>query len=235
VLDAPPGHVGDVQQTVDATQIQEGAVIGQILDHALDLHALFQLLQQGLALGAVLVLDHRAAGDDHVITLAVQLDDLELEFLAFQVGGIAHRAHVHQGARQEGAHAVKLDGEATLDLAVDDALDGLAGLEGLVQEFPGRVALSLFAGQTGGTRAVLDRLQGDPHLIAHGTLQVAIDVEELGSGNNAFGLQARIDHHHFGGDRDHSAGDNGTGLQLIDGEALFKEFGKAFAHGLKVS
>ena len=45
VLDATPGHVGDVEQAVDAAQVEEGAVVGQVLDHALDLHALFQLLQ----------------------------------------------------------------------------------------------------------------------------------------------------------------------------------------------
>jgi hypothetical protein len=124
VLDALPGHVGDVQQTIDATQIHEGAVIGQILDHALDLHALLQLLQQGFALGAVLVFDHGAAGDDHVVTLAIQLDDLELEFLAFEVGGVADRAHMSTSEPGRKARmAVNLDGEAALDLAVDDALD----------------------------------------------------------------------------------------------------------------
>jgi hypothetical protein len=40
MLDALPGHVGDVQQAVDAAQIHEGAVVGEVLDHALDLHAL---------------------------------------------------------------------------------------------------------------------------------------------------------------------------------------------------
>jgi hypothetical protein len=49
--------------------------------------ALLQLLQQLLALGAVLALDHGAARDDDVVALAVELDDLELELLAFQVGG----------------------------------------------------------------------------------------------------------------------------------------------------
>ena len=108
MLDATPGHVGDVQQAVDAAQVQEGAVVGQVLDHALDLHALFQVLQQELiALGAVLLLDHRAAGHDHVVALAVELDDLEFLLLAFEVGGVAHRAHVHQGAGEEGADGVQ--------------------------------------------------------------------------------------------------------------------------------
>src|SRR5262249_59045859 len=36
VVDAAPGHVGDVEQAVDATQIDEGAIVGDILDHAVD-------------------------------------------------------------------------------------------------------------------------------------------------------------------------------------------------------
>ena len=38
--DAAPGDVGDMQQAVDAAQIHEGAVIGDVLDHAFD-HLLF--------------------------------------------------------------------------------------------------------------------------------------------------------------------------------------------------
>ena len=40
-------------------------------------------------------LDDRSARNHDVVALAVQLDDLELEVLAFEVGGVAHRAHVH--------------------------------------------------------------------------------------------------------------------------------------------
>src|SRR3990172_5908536 len=40
--DASPCHVGDVQQSVDAAEIDEGAVVGDVLDHALDDLALFE-------------------------------------------------------------------------------------------------------------------------------------------------------------------------------------------------
>jgi hypothetical protein len=96
MLDATPGHVRDVEQTVDAAEIQEGAVVGQVLDDTLDLHAFFQVLQQGIALGAVFLFHHGAAGDDDIVALAVELDDLEFLLLAFEVGGVAHRAHIHQ-------------------------------------------------------------------------------------------------------------------------------------------
>ena len=40
VVDAAPGHVGDVQQAVDTAQVDEGAVFGDVLDHAVDRLAL---------------------------------------------------------------------------------------------------------------------------------------------------------------------------------------------------
>src|SRR5690606_26248915 len=88
MLDALPGHVGDVQQAVHAAQVDERAVVGEVLDDTLDLLAFLQGFQQGFALGAVLGFQNAAAGNDNVVALLVQLDDLELEFLAFQVGGV---------------------------------------------------------------------------------------------------------------------------------------------------
>src|SRR5690606_8156666 len=82
---ALPGHVSDVQQAVDATQVDERTVVGEVLDHALQHGALDQLLHQLLALFRVLALDHRTAGDDDVVALAVELDELELQLLALEV------------------------------------------------------------------------------------------------------------------------------------------------------
>ncbi len=46
VLDALPRHVGDVQQAIDAAEVDERAVIGEVLDHALDDRAFLQLVEQ---------------------------------------------------------------------------------------------------------------------------------------------------------------------------------------------
>ena len=99
VLDALPRHVGDVQQAVDAAEVDERAVIGEVLDHALDDRAFLQLVEQFGALGAVFLLDDRATRDDDVVALLVELDDLELVHLAFEVARVAHGAHVHERAR----------------------------------------------------------------------------------------------------------------------------------------
>ncbi len=162
---ALPRHVGDVQQAIDAAEVDERAVIGEVLDDALDDRAFLQALQQLFALLGELALDDGAAGDHHVVALAVELDDLELEFLAFEVGRIAHRAHVDQRTRQERADVLDVDGEAALDLAGDPAGDGFLGGR-LLQVVPHQRALGLLARQLGFAEAVFDGVEGDLHLVA---------------------------------------------------------------------
>ncbi len=117
MLDALPRHVGDVQQSIDAAQIDERAVVGEILDHTLDRRTLLQIVEQRGTLGAVFLLDHGAPRYHHVVALLIELDDLEFERLVLEVRRIAHRAHVDQGTRQEGADVVDLDGESAFDPA----------------------------------------------------------------------------------------------------------------------
>src|SRR6202040_2354096 len=61
VIDAAPGDIGDVQQAVDAAEIDERAVIGDVLDHAVDDLALFEILHQFLALLGAGLFQHGAA------------------------------------------------------------------------------------------------------------------------------------------------------------------------------
>ena len=55
MLDAAPGEVGDVQQAVDAAEVDERAVVGDVLDDALDDRAFLQRREQLLALLARLL------------------------------------------------------------------------------------------------------------------------------------------------------------------------------------
>ena len=99
MLHAPPGEVGDVQQAVDAAQVHERAVVGDVLDDALDHRALGQGLEQLLALLALRGLEHRAARHHHVVALAVELDDLELDLLALVGRGVLDRAGCRPATR----------------------------------------------------------------------------------------------------------------------------------------
>ena len=129
VIDAAPRHVGDVQEAVDAAEVDERAVVGDVLDEAVDDLALVEARDDVGALLGARLLEHGAARDDDVAAAAIHLEDLERLLLVHQRADVAHRADVDLDARKERHGAVEIDGEAALDLVEDDAGDLLALLE----------------------------------------------------------------------------------------------------------
>src|SRR6185312_2462487 len=129
MVDAPPGDVGDVQEAVDAAEIDEGAVIGDVLDDAGEDLALLERGDQFRALLGPALLEDGAARHHDIAARAVHLEDLEGLRRAEQGRDVAHRTDIDLAARQEGAGAVEIDGEAALDAAEDDAGDALVALE----------------------------------------------------------------------------------------------------------
>jgi hypothetical protein len=85
VLDALPRHVRDVQQAVDAAEVDERTVVGEVLDRAAHDSAFLQVFHERAALGGEFLLDDGTPRDHDVITLLVELDDLELERLVLEI------------------------------------------------------------------------------------------------------------------------------------------------------
>ena len=125
VVDAAPRDVGHVQQAIDAAEVHERAVIGDVLHHAVQDHAFLEALDQLAALLGARLLQHRAARDHDVAAGAVHLQDLERLRRAHQRADVADRADIDLAAGQEGHGAAEIDGEAALDPAVDGAVDAL--------------------------------------------------------------------------------------------------------------
>src|SRR6478736_9927571 len=205
---ALPRHVGDVQQAIDAAEVDERTVIGEVLDDALDDCIFLQALEQLLALFRMLALDHRAAADHHVVALAVELDDLEFEFLAFEEHRIADRTDVDQRARQECADVLDVDGETALDLAGNLADNRGVGLLRCFQFIPHQRALGFFARQARFAEAVFDGIEGDLDLVADLYFQLAPFVLELLDRYNALGFEPGVDHNNVVADLDHNAGND---------------------------
>src|SRR4029450_13798776 len=105
MTDPAPGHVGDVQQTVDAAQVDECAEVGDVLDGALadlaDLQTFESLLLQLLAL----LLDELATADDDVAPLFVDLEDDGVDVAADPVGNLARAADIDLRRGEEDRHA----------------------------------------------------------------------------------------------------------------------------------
>ena len=176
MIDAAPGDVGDMQQAVDAAEIHEGAVVGDVLDDAVDDLPLFEVGDDLVTLLGAALLEHGAARDDDIAAAAIHLQDVERLRHVHQRADVADRTDVDLAARQEGHGAVEIDGEAALDLIEDDALDLLIGLEGLFELDPALLAARLVARDDGFAERVLDALEIDLDLFA--------DLRERGRGHS---------------------------------------------------
>ena len=139
VIDALVGNVGDVEQAVDAAQVDECAVIGDVLDHALDHLALGERLDEPAALLGAGFLEDRAARHDDIAAAAVHLQNHERLRQVHQRTDVAHRADVDLLTGKEGDGAAEIDGEAALDAAEDHALDAVAGREFAFRACPTRL------------------------------------------------------------------------------------------------
>src|SRR6266545_3920171 len=127
--DAAPGHVGHVEQAVDATQVDERPVIGEVLDGAREDHALGEDGQRMLLLFFALLLEHGAAGEHDIAAPPIELDHLGADALAHQRGQVFDGPEIYLGSRQEGAdtdvhrQAARvpelLDGDGALALVTD--------------------------------------------------------------------------------------------------------------------
>src|SRR4029453_18097564 len=93
-----------------AAEIDEGAVIGDVLDHAVDHLALFETGHDFAPLLSAGLFEHGTARDDDIAAPSVHLEDLEGLRHVHQRTDIADRADVHLASRQEGHGAVDSHG-----------------------------------------------------------------------------------------------------------------------------
>ena len=133
----------DVDEAVDAVEVDEGAEVDDVADGALDDVAHVELVDDLLADLLALLFEDGAAAEHHVVAVAVHLDDAAVELLADVLLQVLHAADVDQRGRQEAAHA-EVEDEAALDDLDDRARDRLAALEGGLDALPGLLEVARF-------------------------------------------------------------------------------------------
>ena len=190
--DAAPRHVGDVEQAVDAAQVDERAVVGDVLDHALEHLAFGERLERVLLLLGVLFLEERLARQHDVAALLVHLDHAHAELLPAQRVEISHGTHVDLRSGQERADA-DVHRQAALDPLDDAADDDLALGIGLLDFVPDLHLLGFFAREDDVAFAVFGALEQHVDDVAGLDRDLAALVEELADLNDAFRLVADID------------------------------------------
>src|SRR6202044_486144 len=196
VIGPAPAHVGDVEEAVDAAEIDEGAVLGDVLDDALDDLPLLEGLQ-GLGLDLVaLLLEKDAARQDDVPALLVELDDLELVGLPDQLVEVADGAKVDLAAREERLHAAANgDREAPLHALADGSFDELVALAGARDLIPDLHLVGLLFRKRDKAVVVLAALDVDVDDVARLDRVLALGVGELAQGDHPLALSADVDDH----------------------------------------
>src|SRR5690606_10455295 len=196
MVDAPPRDVGDVEQPVDAAEIDERAVIGDVLDDALeDLTFLQAGDQLAASLGAGF-LEHRAARDDDVAAAAIHLEDQERLRGAHQRADVADGADIDLATRQERYRTGEVDGETALHAAEDDAGHLLAGLERLLELGPCLLAARLLPAQHRLAVPVFQPLDIDVDRVADLQIRLLTRRRELLQRDPPLGLQPHVDQGH---------------------------------------
>ena len=146
MADPFPTHVGDVQQPVDAAQIDEGSKVGDVLhDAAADL-AFFELLHELLAVLFPLLFDQGATADDDVTPRFVDLEHFALDDAADEIADVAGTTNVDLAGGQEDIDA-DVDQQAAFDFARHRTRDDLALLDGGHHLFPLQDLLGLALAQ----------------------------------------------------------------------------------------
>ena len=204
MADAAPAHVGDVEQAVNAVEVNEGAEVGDILDGALADVARGHFGEELGALVVALLLDQFAAGEDDVLAVLVDFDDLELVAVAEELGQVLGGNDVNLRGGQEGLDA-DVDQQAAFDGGLDLAGDGAAFVADGEDLVPVLFEFGLFLGEHDHAFLVLEFFDEDIHLVADFD---GFDVFKFVAGDDSFAFVADIHEDFLGADFDDVAFDN---------------------------
>ena len=234
VVHAAPCHVGHVQQAVNAAEVDECAVLGDVLDHAVNRIAFLQLADDFGALFGAGLFEDRTARHHDVAAATVHLEDLERLLETHERACVAHGAHIDLGTGQEGHGTAEVDGEAALDAAEDRAFDACVVCVGLLETVPCFFAAGHLAGDDGFATGVFGGAEEDLHFVADLNVRLLAGFSEFLQLDAAFHLVAYVDDGLARFDCDDLAFDNRTFVRGVHFEALVKE-GFEFFHGCVLS
>ena len=208
VANTTPCEVSNVQQAVDTAQVNEGTVVGDVLDDTLNDGTFLQGVHELSTFFAHASFNNSTTGHNNVVALAVELDDLEFHGLAFVRRRILNRTRVDQRTRQESTDAVGHNGQTALDLTRDRTRNEFARFESLFKVHPSGKTLSLVARQNRITVTVFDLFDSNGHEVTRLHGHFATIVLEFFDGHIGFRLQASVNDHEVVVDAHHFSSDD---------------------------
>ena len=239
IVYATPRQIGDVNQTVHATQVDEHTVVGDVLDGTLEYLTLLELGHDLFLLLFELGLDECLVAHNNIAEVLVDLHDLELHGLVNVVIIVADGAYVDLRTGQEGLDAKYIDDHTTLGAALDVTLDDLVVLKRFVNAVPALGLTCTTVREHELTLLVLTVFYIHFNSVTH--LEVGV-VTEFANGNDAVRLSTDVNHYLALVDRDNSTFGHFILLELVQGVVVgffqffkrFVSFGLAFFIGVPI-
>ena len=185
MIDTAPAHVGDVEETVDAAEVNECTVFGDVLDDAVENGTFVEFFERLALENCTFFFEKGAAGKDDVSAFFVELDNFEAIFLADEFVEIASRTEFDLAAGEECADA-DINGEATLDAGHDGTFDGFITVGDFGDFFPDHEFVSFFLAENTETVFVFGGFDIDIDCVADFDIERTIWGNEFGFGNLAF-------------------------------------------------
>ena len=228
VVDVLPGQLGDVDETVDAAEVDERTEVDDRGDDAGADLTLLQLLEERRAHLGLGLLEPRTARQDDVVAVLVELDDLGLDLLADVGLEVADATHLDERGGQEAAQA-DVEDESTLDDLDDGAGDDAVLFLDLLDRAPGALVLRALLGQDQPAFLVLLLEDQGLDLVADlddlGGVDVVLDGQ-LARGDDALGLVADVEQDLVPVDLDDATLDDVAVVEVLDrrvdrGEQVF--------------
>ena len=201
----PPRSTNAPKLTIEETTPRADLALGELVEE----------LAADLGLG---LLQPLATGEDDVVAVLVELDDLRLELAAHVGLQVADAAHLDQRGGEEPAQA-DVEDEATLDDLDDGAGDDLVGFLLGLDRAPGALVLCALLGEDQPAFLVLLLEDQGFHLVADLDDLVRVDVVldgELARGDDALGLVADVQQHLVPVDLDDDALDDVAIVEVLD-------------------
>ena len=112
-----------MQQSVDPAEIDEGAIVGQILNLPFNDNVFFNLAECLIFSAGIALLEHSLAREHHVRSLSIQLNYLGFNLLVSQRIQIANRTHIDLRSRQKRRDAIHVDAQAPFNALNDPSFD----------------------------------------------------------------------------------------------------------------
>src|SRR5712671_4484408 len=187
---AAVAHVGDVEEAVDATQIDEGTEVGDVLDDAFAHLIDRQLFHEDVALRLALRLEQHAARHDDVAAALVELDDLELEALTQQLVDVWNAPQRDLASGQERVHAHQVDDHAAFDLLDQRTADAFVFLVRFADPLPDAHEVGFLFRKHDRAFLVFEVLEEDFDLV---TFLETLRILELIDRHGAFRLEPDVE------------------------------------------